>query len=392
MTKKARYFSVRAAAMSCAALFPITAQAATLAAVPEGQRGAMESLNQAISPEQAIHQRIELYGALRFSVDYADSDVSKSEADTSSLLSDGDVSVSSNTSMIGFRGMIPVNDRYRAIWQYEQQVDLDDTDAGDVWTTRDSFLGLDSPYGVFLIGRVNTPFKNMGVAYLGYFNTTVGDSHAILGAASNSTGRLDLLGSNALTWRYSSGRLSMQAQFAADQAGSIRQVDDNDRASYSAWVRWRPGPLDLNAAWIKYAEYGGIDEVEAYRASAKYSVGGVTVGALYENIDTDGATLVGLDRPAYGVQLEYNILPRWTTVAQWNHAEESDIGNDEADQYSAALFHSINRQLLVYVAYTMTRNDGNAAYRGVDYAHGDHLGTLPGRNPQAISVGAQLKF
>ena len=46
----------------------------------------------------------------------------------------------------------------------------------------------------------------------------------------------------------------------------------------------------------------------------------------------------------------------------------------------------------VYAAFTMTDNDSNAEYQGIDGGHGDELTTDPGGSPMAISVGAVYKF
>ncbi|ASK34213.1 porin [Alloalcanivorax mobilis] len=352
---------------------------------------AIQVLEQVIHPEQAINKKVELYGTVRLSTEYSDSDVSDREADADPLLSDGDVSVSSNTSTLGFRGEVGYRDGYTFLWQYEQQVDVDDTDAGDVLTTRDSFLGLRSPVGTFLVGRVNTPFKNMGVSYLGYFNTTVADSHAILGApATGSGGRLDLMGSNSLNWKFRLGTVSVALQYAADQAGSVKSVDDNDRASYSAWVDWKPDRLQLSSAYIHYSDAFGTGALDAYRLFGKYDFGAFGLGAIYEDIDPDGYQ--ALNREAYGLQATYDVVPRWTVAGQWNHAQQTAVGDDDSDQYSLGVFHALSDQVLLHAMYTITRNGDNAAYKGVDYSHGDKLATLAGRDPWSVSLGAQLKF
>lgn len=377
---------------TCLTVMPRGLAVLAAAALPVVSQGAaVQVLDQVTNPEGAIHEPLEVYGALRLSVDYSDADVSADEADADPLLSDGDLSVSSNTSMIGFRGEVPLDNRYMFLWQYEQQVDIDDDDPGDVWTTRDSFLGLQSPAGTFLVGQVNTPFKNMGVQYLGFFNTTNADSHAILGAAANGSGaRLDLLGANSLNWKIKKGDVSLALQYAADQAGSIKSVDDNDRASYSGWLRWQPGPLDMNAAFINYQDFFGTGDLNAYRGSVRYHLGPMTISGLYEDVQPEN--FASLDREAYGLQLFYTLVPRWTLAAQWNHAEESEAGDDEADQYSLGVFHALNDRVLLHAMATTTENGENAAYKGVDYAHGDKLATLANRDPWSVSLGAQLKF
>ena len=377
---------------TCLTVMPRGLAVLAAAALPVVSQGAaVQVLDQVTNPEGAIHEPLEVYGALRLSVDYSDADVSADEADADPLLSDGDLSVSSNTSMIGFRGEVPLDNRYMFLWQYEQQVDIDDDDPGDVWTTRDSFLGLQSPAGTFLVGQVNTPFKNMGVQYLGFFNTTNADSHAILGAAANGSGaRLDLLGANSLNWKIKKGDVSLALQYAADQQGSIKSVDDNDRASYSGWLRWNPGVLDVNAAFIRYSDFFGTGELDAYRGSLRYRMGPVTVSGLYEDVRPEN--FAPFDREAYGLQLFYTLVPRWTLAAQWNHAEESEAGDDDADQYSLGVFHALNDRVLLHAMATTTENGENAAYKGVDYAHGDKLATLANRDPWSVSLGAQLKF
>lgn len=351
----------------------------------------IQTVEEVTHPESAIHKRVELYGALRVSVDYSDSDVSSAEASGNPLLSDGGVSVSSNTSIIGFRGEVPYRDGYTFLWQYEQQVDIDDVDPKDTWTTRDSFLGLSTPVGSFLVGRLNTPYKNMSVAYAGYFNTTVGEPRSVLSAPSvGAGGRLGQFAANSINWKHKIGDVGLALQYSADQASTVNTVDDNDGDSYGAWIDWKPGPLRLGAAYMNYSDAFASGKLEAYSLSAKYTLGKWVFGGIFEDIDAGG--IDALARKAYGVQLNYTFKPRWIAVAQWNHAEETPRGDDEADQYSAGIGHSLSKQVWVYGMYTTTQNGDNAAYRGVDYAHGDKLGTLPGRDPWSFSLGAQLKF
>ncbi|CUR44649.1 Porin precursor [Alloalcanivorax xenomutans] len=351
----------------------------------------IEDIKNIVHPGVITGKKMELYGAVRVSVDYADSDVSSAEAEGGDLLTDGGLSVSSNTSMIGFRGEVPYNDKVIFLWQYEQQVDIDDKDEGDTWTTRDSFLGLKTPVGRFLVGRVNTPFKNMSTEYALYFASSVGESRSILGAPSSGAGaHVDLMGANSLNWRFQYRRVNFALQYSADQSGSVNAVDDNDRDSTSAWLDWKGEHLQLSGAYIHYSDFFATGKLEGYRAFAKYTMGPVTLGAIYEDLQPEQFDT--LDREAYGAQVTYRYLPRWVLVGQWNHADESERGDDAADQYSLGLFHHLSKQVLLHGMLTHTDNDGQGTYRAVNYAHGDKVATLPGRDPWAISVGAQLRF
>src|SRR5699024_9164709 len=115
----------------------------------------------------------------------------------------------------------------------------------------------------------------------------------------------------------------------------------------------------------------GIKNLEAYRGFMRYWAGPLVVGLVYEEMDADNAPRVS--RPAYGAQVYLFFSKATVAGVQWHHADESDAGNDAANQYSVGLFHYINKQLLLHAVYSTTRNDKNASFRGVGYAHNDYL-------------------
>ncbi len=91
------------------------------------------------------------------------------------LLDDGDdyseVNMASGSSRLGFRANREF-DGFTAIMQIEQEIDF--TDSGSNWASRDTFVGLRGDFGMFRLGKFDTPFKQArGPANL--FGDQVGD-------------------------------------------------------------------------------------------------------------------------------------------------------------------------------------------------------------------------
>lgn len=362
----------------------------------------------------ATAETLEIYGTARLSLDYADSDLeSSAQEDASAGLVDGAVSLSANTSLFGVRGSYQIEDSpYKVIWQMEQSI-RPDTGSGDTFEPRNTFLGVDTPAGVFRAGILDTPFKEMGLGHTLY-NTTAADPHAIIGASSKSPMRLDLRATNALSWTKDLSGVKLTAMYGLGQQKEgleeIRLPDDNDSSMYSLGASYDLNGLVLSTAYVNYDNvYGG--EVDAWRAGAKYTVGDLAVGVIYGDIDADADVgvapvhpLLGtkldsgsLSRAEYGAFAQYSIARGTMIGAQWMHADKSELGkrfgiDDSADQYSLGVYQAFSKDLLVHAVATKTVNDDAGAYGSAAYAHGDRISTVAGASPVVLSVGVQYSF
>ncbi|MFL1407193.1 porin [Marinobacter sp. M1N3S26] len=347
---------------------------------------------------------VEIYGNLRLSVDYGESDVSRSMENAGRGLSSGDFGLSANTTVIGFRGAHDFElggSPYALLYQVEQNFNPGVSE-GDTFANRDTFGGFKTPYGRFRAGLLSTPFKLTGLQFT-KLTTTVADPHAILGASSTAGGRLDLRGGNSIMWDHRIGGVKLRLQYGFDQnrgsygsnndtpiAGTEGVLDDNDNDMYSASVSWKKGGFDMGAAYVNYTSLYAGSRIEGYRAGAKYEFGKAEVGGIYENIKADDYT--PLDREGYGAFATYDVLPRLSATLQWMHADETDLGNDGADQGSIILAYGLTRQIQLYTGFSKTFNDENARYRTADYAHGDVVNTVRGGNPSAATIGINTRF
>jgi predicted porin len=367
-------------------------------------------LNVDLDDNDATAETFEIYGTVRLSLDYGDSDLEdESQEDPTVGLTDGSFGVSSNTTVLGLKGSYNFQDApFTAIWQMEQAF-RPDTGAGDTFTARDTFLGVKTGAGLFRAGIIDTPFKVMGLRNTMYV-TTAGDPYAILGKSSISGARLDLRAKNSLAWNGEFAGVKLAAQYGADQesirypqpdasviTGSPNFIDDNDGDMYSLSAGYEVAGFNLSAAWVDYSEiYGG--GIEAWRVGAKYDAGPVKVGVIYGDIDTDDGVVGGsLNRSEYGAYAQYAVLPTTLVGFQWMHANESDYADligadDSADQFTVGVYQVVFPRLLVHAVATTTLNEDGGRYGSADYAHGDRVATVAGGEPTVFSVGAQYSF
>lgn len=332
---------------------------------------------------------VEIFGTLRLSADYV--------MDTG--LEDDNLNIASNSTNVGFRGVVPIEGTdLKAFYHLEQQLDMDD--GSGTWGGRDNYVGVATPAGKFSVGYISTPYKIMGIIFTNYV-TTAADPFAILGAASSrgniagpgSRGvRLDLRSRNGVQWENNFGGVNVKLMYSAGMSASGEPdgQDDNDDQMWNGSAIWKgPAGLRLGAAFAKYDNWAGAGpEVEAYRLGAAWGSGPLSAEAIFEDMDSDAARAT---RRVYGANVGYNVTPRTNIGAQWMHADESDAGNDEADQVAVVLSHNLSKALQVHALYSTVLNDSNAQYAITDYGH-DNVGSALGAEPQVFSLGMSFKF
>jgi predicted porin len=331
---------------------------------------------------------IEIYGTLHMSLDYI--------TDTEVAGADENINVASNSSNIGFRGTIPIEGTaLKAFYRSEHLVNLDDGSGS--FGSRDNYIGLDTPAGKFTFGYISTPYKIMGIIFTNYV-TTAADPFTILGAASSgSLPRYDLRSRNGVQWENTFAGVNVKLMYSANMFGDqdADGQDDNDASMWNGSAIWKgPAGLRLGAAFLRYddaARTGAAvtGESDAYRLGVAWGSGPLSAEAIFEDIDADAVP--ALSRRVYGANVAFDIMKGTNIGAQWIHADESDAGNDEADQLSVVLNQTFSKNLSAYALYSTVLNDGGGTYRVTAYGH-DNVRTAPGADAQVFSVGTVLKF
>lgn len=132
------------------------------------------------APALAETANVSIYGVADLSYDFINNGTSAAGVAGASKSN-----VSSNISKLGFKGSEGLKDGLSAIWQIEQQINIDNSSTTtNTLASRNSFVGLKSDTaGTLLLGRHDTPYK-LATRKLDPFNDSIADGRAMLSAVA----------------------------------------------------------------------------------------------------------------------------------------------------------------------------------------------------------------
>ena len=335
---------------------------------------------------EVLGKKLEIYAKANISLDASDNDRSGGNLQN-------DLSLSSNSSRVGFKGVLPAGSGMEAVYQVEQEVGFD-SGSGN-FATRNTFVGLQGGFGRIIFGHHDTPFKTAAAKW-GLFGDTVGDRRKILGASALHGNKLNNRAKNAVMYTNGIGDLRFDLMYSPDGKDSAKgAIDNNNKAMYSFDAVYQTGPVKLAAAYVKWDDLSStFGSVKGWRAYARYHFGRFMVGGIYEDVNVDSATKdPSLDRSAWGLNGSVALPGDLSLRAEYLRADDyAGVANSGANAYTLGLFGKFNKTVHWYAAYTTTRNDANAQYQGVDGGHGDEVKTDLGRNPTSFSLGLVVKL
>lgn len=140
--------------------------------------------------------KVQFYGHFDLSYDYVDNGISDALQATSPFLGPDAVAranngwmgqISSNLSYFGIRGSRPLNDFLTGVFQLETEMNVSgvpgptsDMQCRFCLGSRDSFVGMQGPWGAVKIGKTDAPYKKAS-SPLDPFIYTIGDNRSIMG-------------------------------------------------------------------------------------------------------------------------------------------------------------------------------------------------------------------
>jgi len=329
---------------------------------------------------------LNVYGKLHLSVDNSSTD-GLYDADPDK--SDG-ISISSNSSRLGFKGKYE-----QVIYQIEQEVRIDDGSKGN-FADRNSYVGLGGNWGSFRVGIYDTPFKSVASKW-GVFGDSVGERRSILGAGYSSGNQLNERVKNMAMYQFKNKAIKVQAMYAVDpedDSGNSGAVDNNEKSMMGAGLWWNIAGFTLSGAYEDWTGHSKIGDGSAYRLAAVWKIASHQIGAIYEDIDDKSTPVPNeFSRAAYGVNWKWKFVKDWDVRLQYLVADSAkDLADTGATKIGAGVYHKLNKQTKLYVAYGATANDDNAKFQAVDGGHGDEVKTVNGGSPNSLSLGMEFKF
>ncbi|MBK9160517.1 MAG: porin [Nitrosomonadales bacterium] len=307
--------------------------------------------------------------------------------------------VSSNVSKLGLKGSEGLGDGLTAVWQIEQQINMDNT--GGTFATRNTFLGLKSDsMGTVLLGRHDTPYK-LATRKLDVFGDTIADNRALMGGVTSNT-TVD----------------SAFAAFDGRQPDVIAYIspDMNGFTGAAAYVNLSEGnttaaaaksdALSLAGMYKASGFYGGLayethklnsvlgTKESAWKLGLSYDIDAFTAAFVYEK-SSDNAGALGANargHNAYYLSGNYKMGMDAIKVAYGKSGQIGARANTGANQFSLGYDHGLSKRTKLYAIYSRINNQ-----RGSDYGFSQSsaaAGTINGigASPSVISLGMQHTF
>lgn len=279
--------------------------------------------------------------------------------------------VSSNSSNFGIRGTESLGGGLSAIFQIESGVPWDV--GGGTLATRDSFLGLQGPWGRVRLGIYHLPYDGLHDIFgsLPTLETGILASSAIWaqGAESTANGTFDNRVGNSI--RYDtpvmSGLKAAVSYSSGENAGHAGVISAN--------VMYQNGPIEAGAAWRHNKDFrvAGFDD-DAYSLAAAYNFGFIRLGGIYERLKYETPTgdlkrnfwAASLTAPV-GIGKVYALYGR-ANDGSGSAANGTRIGglakgsDTSAAQYEISYTYPLSKRTNVYAGYVKVDNDSNAGY------------------------------
>ncbi|MGY6554713.1 MAG: porin [Wenzhouxiangella sp.] len=267
------------------------------------------------------------------------------------LLDDGDdyseVVMSSNSSRLGFRANREF-EGFTAMVQIEQEIDF--SDSGTNWASRDTFVGLRGGFGMFRLGKFDTPFKQArGPANL--FGDQIGDMRNFTRAGD---GRFDERTPNTIHYQtpdFSGFRFNVA--YSLHEGRDSRALDDQ---AISLSLTYTAGALDLAAAYEKFdddATRGGRD---AFRFAIAYKINDLTLVGFYQTIDHNNDAF---SADVFGIGASFAFDEKNSVKAQvFNRS--ADPSDSDSTMFAVGYEYRLARPVRLMLAYARVTNDDNA--------------------------------
>ncbi len=334
---------------------------------------------------QVAGDALEIYGKAHISLDSVSAKDSAGK-DISNL------SLSSNSSRLGFKGKAPVG-TMTGFYKIEGSISF--ANSGGTIDHRAAYAGLSGDMGSILLGYRDTPFKDIRGKF-DLFGDTVGDARNIIGSIGGNI--FDKRAKNAIM--YTTPKSAVQANImysTAWQGDTTAQAgqDNNNNSLISANVLYKADALSLAAGMEKQKHVDTTTGDTTHTGTATrlvgtYNMGDMRVGLIFENLDDDKSD--SLKRSAYGANFAMKTSAAGKIKVQYIQAGDTKaISNSGATEIAVGYDYKLDKISSTYVAYSSVSNDTNSAYV-MGNGHDQKYTTAMGKNVSALSAGYIIKF
>lgn len=361
------------------------------------------------APVLAETGNVSVYGRIDMSYDFLNNGTS-----AAGVAGANKSQVSSNVSRLGLKGAEVLSEGLSAIWQIEQQINIDNTtEAGGTGTlaTRNSFLGLKSnSMGTVLLGRHDTPYK-LATRRLDPFADSVADNRALMGGVTSPTTvdsantAFDGRQTNLVLYTTPSmgGFTGMIGYANLKETNTTAAAAKESLTSLAATYDAAPffGSLAYEDHKLDATRVGGKES--AWKLGMGYTMSDFTLGLAYENTSDNlctavvvgGCPAIGADRfghNAYYLTGNYKMGMDAIKLAYGKANQHGATVNTGANQFSLGYDHGLSKRTKLYAIYSRINNNTASDYGFSQSTAGAVSVNGIGASPSVISLGMQHNF
>ncbi len=338
--------------------------------------------------------------------------------------------VSTNSSLIGFKGAEALGNGLTAVFQFESSVGFDNT--GSLGATRDSFVGVAGGFGTVVLGNLTGPTRALGGAVdVNAGATGIGSNSGILGKLGNNllgttttAGDYTAAGSatcarnttcasifdtrwkNAIAYVSPSfAGLNATVAYVANENKSIHGLNNQvNTTGYDVGLKYANGPAMAAVTYNAVSLGNAADtKVADFRVGGSYDFGMASIRAIFDLARADHFGGAKATQAVYGLGATFNVTPASKLLGQVYVARDLKVNGSSASDTGAKLFelgveHSLSKRTMLKATYAMMNNDKNAGYDFGINAAGVNPGNLPvgasttGATVSGISLGLRHSF
>ncbi len=315
--------------------------------------------------------------------------------------------VSTNSSLLGFKGAESLGNGLTAVFQYESSVGFDN--AGALGATRDSYVGLAGGFGTVVLGNLTGPTRALGGAVdVNAGATGIGANTALIGKLGNNLlGTTDTSGNYAggstcarnstcasifdTRWKNaiayvspSFGGLNATVAYVANENKALNGLAAANTTGYDVGVKYANGPAMAAVTYNAVSVGNAADlKVSDLRVGGSYNFGMASVRALFDLARADNFGGNKVTQAVYGFGATFNVTPASKLLGQVYVARDLKVNGSSSDDTGAKLFeigveHSLSKRTMLKATYAMINNDKAATYDFGINAAGIRTGALPG--------------
>ena len=316
----------------------------------------------------SVSADVTIYGRANVSLDFLDDGADYSE-----------LAVSSNASMLGFRTQREF-DRFTAVMQIEQEIDV--SNQGSNWASRDTFVGLRGDFGMLRLGKFDTPFKRArGPAVL--FGEQLGD---LRNFTRYGNGRFDERMPNSIHYQTPSRNgLQGNIAFSAHEDTDANSGSDN---ALSLSVTWSGEDINLAVAYEKFEDDRSRGGRQAFRLAANYDIGDWRLVGFFQTIDHDDDAF---DADVYGVGVLYRLSERVHLKGQY-FERRAEAADSDSQMVTVGAEYIVSSPLRFYLNYARVANDTNADLTPWDQGRTTRQPGSPGNTASGLNLGLRFTF